>query len=122
MAQDVSPVSASRIAAKITIGNKEVGFGTNQYKTDPLQKKYGKNSDAICVHAEISAIKNSLRRINRDDLSRATIYIARAKNNENNDFVYGLAKPCIGCMRAIVAFDIKRIVYTCDDGEIVICN
>lgn len=120
MAQDVAPVAASRIAAKITVGNKEIGFGFNSYKTDPLQKKYGKNSESICVHAEILAIKNSFRRIERDEFKNATLYIARAKKDKNNNFVYGLAKPCVGCARAIAGFGIKKVVYTCNDGNIEI--
>lgn len=120
LAQDVNPVGASRIAAKITVGNKEIGFGFNSHKTDPLQKKYGKNNDAICVHAEIMAIKNAFRRIDRNEFKNATLYVARAKKDKNNNFVYGLAKPCIGCARAIAGFEIKKVVYTCNNGDIEI--
>jgi tRNA(Arg) A34 adenosine deaminase TadA len=119
IAQDVAPISGSRIAAKITINNKEVGFGVNSYKTDPLQKKYGKNDDAICIHAEILAIKNSFRRIERDEFKNATLYIARAKrDSDNKNYVFGMARPCKGCMRAIAAFEFSRVVYTCENGEI----
>lgn len=119
LAQDIEPVAAARVAAMITINNREVGFGFNSRKTDPFQKKFGRNSDAICLHAEIMAIKNSIKRIDREDFKNATIYIARAKKcQKTKKFIYGLAKPCPGCMRAISAFNFKRVVYTCDGGEI----
>jgi hypothetical protein len=34
------------------------------------------------------------------------------------EYVDGIAKPCEGCMRAIVDFDIKKVVYsTEEDGN-----
>jgi deoxycytidylate deaminase len=31
--------------------------------------------------------------------------------------MYGMAKPCIGCARAIATFDIQKVVYTLDGGD-----
>jgi len=121
IAADVAPVAAAKIAAMITIKNKPISFGVCQYKTDPFQAKYGKNSDSICLHAEINSIKNALRKIHVDELKNCTMYIARIKNkrinNEHNLFeqITGLAKPCSGCNKAIIEFGIKRVYYTLDD-------
>jgi len=117
LARDVVPVAASRIACKIVIGNREISYGFNSRKTDPFQKKYGKNKNAICIHSEVMAIKNALKRLDQNDLKNATLYIARAKKIDGK-FVYGLARPCLGCQRAIAAFNIKNVVYSCDNGEI----
>ena len=117
VAQDVLPVSNARIASAIVIGNIVVGLGRNSYKTHPLQAKYGKTEHTIHLHAEIDAIKNSLRRVSVDDLCKATIYISRVKKRDRKrGFVPGLSAPCSGCMGAITDFGIKRIVYSLD-GE-----
>lgn len=118
IAQDVTPVGAAKIAAAIVIKNKKVSIGINSMKTHPFQKMYGKNEMAICLHAEIDAIKNALRRVTVDDLKTATLYVARAKyllkSPGKYDVVYGLADPCNGCKRAIVNFGIKNFCYTTD--------
>ena len=117
VAQDVLPVSNARIASAIVIGNTVVGLGRNSYKTHPLQAKYGKTEHTIHLHAEIDAIKNSLRRVSVDDLTKATIYISRVKKRDRKrGFIPGLSAPCSGCMGAITDFGIKRIVYSLDGG------
>lgn len=116
VAQDVLPVSNARIASAIVIGNTVVGLGRNSYKTHPLQAKYGRTEYNIHIHAEIDAIKNSLKRVSVDDLSKATIYISRVKKRDRkHDFIPGLSAPCSGCLSAITDFGIRRIVYSCDD-------
>ena len=117
VAQDVIPVSNARIASALVIGNTVVGLGRNSYKTHPLQAKYGKTEHTIHLHAEIDAIKNSLRRVSVDDLTKATIYISRVKKRDRKrGFVPGLSAPCSGCMGAITDFGLKRIVYSLDGG------
>lgn len=116
MAEDVIPVSNARIASAVVLGNTVVGMGHNSYKTHPLQAKYGTTEYNIHIHAEIDAIKNSLKRISVDDLSKATLYISRVKKKDKKrGFVPGLSAPCDGCMGAIADFGIKRVVYSLDD-------
>lgn len=114
----------ARISAMLVIKNKPIAFGTNQRKSHPFQAKYGKNKDAIFLHAETSAIKNALNRIDAADLQNATLYIARAKkatNHPNSRDIQGIAKPCTGCLRCIAAFGVKKVVYTTDtQGEYAI--
>ena len=107
-----------RFAAAIVHRNQIISIGYNRRKSHPFQAKYAKNSEAIYLHAEIHAIKNALREISVDDLSRCDIYIARVKRQQAGDehFVWGLSKPCVGCARAIAEFGIRRTIYTCDNG------
>ncbi len=83
-------------------------------KSSPLQAKYATNKDlSIYLHAEISAIKNALRQIDVEDFKKVSLYVCRVKYDIlTNSIVYGLAKPCSGCMRAIFEFDIKKVYYT----------
>lgn len=107
--------------AKVSAAIVEKGFiygrGTNRNKTHPFQVKYARNKDSIFLHAEISAIKDAMRFLTLDDLSRADLYICRVKNI-GGKYVYGLAKPCEGCMRAIVEFGINDVYFTTDEGTI----
>lgn len=110
----IEPVASARISSCIVYKNEIVSFGINQRKTHPFQSKYSKNEQAICLHAETDAIKNSLRVLSLKELSKSTLYISRMKyDSENlNNMVPGLAKPCIGCMKAIATFNIRNVVYT----------
>jgi deoxycytidylate deaminase len=107
----------TRLAAAIVMRNKVISIGVNRMKSHPFQKKYGKNEDAIYWHAEIDAIKSALREISVDDLSKCDLYIARVKKPKpkSNDWIWGLSKPCEGCQRAILAFGLRRTIYTTDE-------
>lgn len=106
-----------RFAAAIVRGNKIISVGFNHKKSHPFQAKFAKNEHAVFLHAEIHAIKNSLREIDVEDLSQCELYITRVKKPRAHakHFHWGLAKPCCGCERAIAEFGLKRTVYTCDE-------
>lgn len=120
MATDVNSIKNFRLMAAITKRNKVIAYGANEIKTHPLQFKFGKNNSAIYMHAEISAIKNALRRVSIEDLSKCTIHVCRVKYGDTRARynIPGLAKPCEGCMRAILEFGFKDIRYTTDEGTI----
>ena len=118
LAVDTPYVYRAKICAAIVRRRKIISFGFNQSKTHTLQARYSKHYLACHVHAEIDAIKNALRKISLEDLSYCDIYIARAKRTGAcSPFVKGLAKPCIGCQRAIRAFGIHGVFYTEEDIE-----
>ncbi len=103
-----------RLAAAIVYKNKIVSYGFNSRKSNPLQMKFGKTEHSVYLHAEIDAIKNALKKISPQQLSKSTLLVARSRCI-NGDVVHGLAKPCAGCQRAIVAFGIPNVFYTEDN-------
>lgn len=109
IAEAVPPVRSARLASAIVLKGDIVSFGVNQLKTHPFQAKYAKNDQALYIHSENAAIIRALKKIDKDDLKKSTLYVARVKNPGN---VWGLACPCEGCMRAIDQFKIKTVVYT----------
>ena len=120
IAKDLDPAGHAKLVAAIYIKNELIAVGWNQFRTSPLAAKYGKNDKAIYLHAEIHAIKQALRQVSVDQLARGktTLYICRAKKlAPGGKFVWGLSKPCIGCLRAIIDFGIKRVVYSLDEIE-----
>jgi len=106
-----------RFAAAVVYRNKIISIGYNRRKSHPFQAKYAKNSEAIYLHAEVHAIKNALRELSVEELKDTELYITRVKKPKSHSkhFVWGLAKPCCGCERAIAEFGIKRTVYTTDE-------
>ena len=114
---DVTAVKSSRIAAAVGIKNTVISLGHNSRKTNPLQARFGKNPLAICLHAEIDAIRNALNHVSPKDLRKATLYVYRMKHpaGTTEGMQEGMAKPCAGCMRAIESFEFKRVIYTTEE-------
>ena len=114
-----NPAQREKLAAAIVCRNKIISVGMNSMKSHPMAAKYGKNEHAVYLHAEVAAIKNALREIDVDDFTKCDIYITRVKKEApfTKKYVWGLAKPCAGCERAIAEFGLKRVIYTCDDGK-----
>jgi deoxycytidylate deaminase len=117
VAQDVTPVGAARVASCIVYKHEIVSFGINSFKTHPIQAKFGRTDHAIHLHAEIDSIKNASRILSPQEFEKSTIYIARMKFTDMHKrrMIQGLSCPCDGCKNAIVAFGIKKAVYTLDD-------
>lgn len=109
----------TRFAAGIVYKNEMVSIGVNQLKSHPFQAKFSKHEESIFLHAETAAIKNALRILDLDDLRKSTLYICRVKkcDRKTKAFVWGISKPCAGCMKAVIQYDIKNVVYTCDGGS-----
>jgi len=117
IAFDVERVANARLAACLLYKGDFVSIGTNKFKSHPFQAKYSKHHEAIYLHAETDAIKNALRILSTDELSRCTMFICRIKQ----DGSYGLAKPCDGCMKAIATFNIKNVLYTTGERNSISC-
>lgn len=108
-----------KIAAGVVYKKHLVAAGVNSYKTHPLMWQFGKNQDSLFLHAEVDAIKNSLKLITHEQLRRCDLYIVRVKREDGNPvWQPGLAKPCKGCQHAIETFDIRRVYYTTDAGTL----
>ena len=113
-------VLRTRIAACIVHKNEIVSVGINQLKSHPFQAKFSRHEDSIFLHAETDAIKNALKHIDVEQLSKSTLYVCRVKYDEHKSKkvqMRGMCKPCEGCQRAIATFNINKVVYICDDGS-----
>lgn len=118
MAKASKPVHRVRCLAAIT--HKKLDspiIASNAVKSHPFQMRFARNSDSIFLHAETNVIRQALRHLDADDLSKATLYVARAKINPlTHKWEMGMACPCRGCQKAIVTFDIENVFFTLD-GE-----
>jgi len=106
--------SGARLAAAIVYKNRIISVGVNQKRSHPFHAKYSTNEDAIFLHAETDTIRTALRHLTEKQLSKATLYVCRIKHEDGpkTPLVWGLARPCVGCQRAIATFDIKGVVYS----------
>lgn len=108
----VEPVRCFRLAAAVVYKNQVMGLGINRWKSDPMQAKYARHEEAIYLHAEIVAIKNSLRILEVEDLSKCRLFVVRVKKNHlTNTFEPASSKPCSGCYRCLKEFGIKKLTY-----------
>jgi cytidine deaminase len=119
IAKSMEPVFQARVAAALVYKNDILSIGVNKKKSHPFQKKYSTHPDAIYLHAETDAIYNAIK----DGHSLKTIadselVICRMKwgDGSKQAFTQGLARPCPGCYKAIVTFDIKAVHYTLEEN------
>lgn len=117
LAQMLDNNNGARIITSLNKRGNSIAYGSNKKKTHPFQKRFGKMEDCIQLHAEVDVIKNALREYSVTDLKKFDLYIMRAKRlGRGKPFIPGLAKPCSGCMRAIVAFDINNVYYSTENS------
>ena len=116
---DSEPFSQARIASSVYYKNSIISVGFNRNKTHPLQKKFGRNEESIYLHAEIDAIIQARKYLTEDEIKSSIIYTARRKFLLNtNTEVWGLARPCEGCMKAIRTFGFKMVYYSKDEERV----
>lgn len=101
-------IRGSSHCAALVYRKKVLSVGTNQLKTHPLQKQYGRNEKAIFLHAEIDAIIRCINKHGVEILQQSTLYVLRTTPSG----AVGDSCPCAGCTRAIEAFKIKEVVHT----------
>lgn len=113
-------INRARLAACLVYKNDIISVGVNALKSHPFQARFGRNIDSIYLHAETNCIKNALKVTDMDTIAKSKMYIHRVKydgSGRNKKFISGLAKPCDGCARAIATFNIKNVMFSCDDGS-----
>ena len=118
MAEDNVNEIGARLAACVVHKGKIVSFGLNRLKSHPFQLLYGKNKDALFLHAEVDAIYRATKKLDSAELAKSTLYVARLKraHSIHKGFVNGLARPCVGCARCIATFGLKRVIYTTEQS------
>ena len=104
-----------KMSAGIVYRRHLVATGVNSYKTHPLMQSPGYHREQIYMHAEVDAIRNALRLVSQDQLTKSAIYIVRVKQKrEGKGYQFGLAKPCRGCTRMIASFGIDSVWWSED--------
>ena len=111
----------TKLAAFVVHKKRIVSIGFNQYKTNPIQVKFGKNKHSLCIHAEVSALRRAEKLIDNKRMNNSILFVGRIKKKrvspEIELVVSGLSFPCEGCQRAIKHFGIKKVIYSLDDSD-----
>ena len=101
------------IGAVVVRGRDILSVGVNGRKSHPLQRYYNafRFSDERAnhlMHAEIDAIVKAKEFLGDD----TSIYVYRVLRNGTT----AMCRPCVGCLRALKDYGIKRVFYTTGDG------
>lgn len=116
----VTPVANARIYASILDRRWLIAEGSNSVKTHPFQARWGSDEHKIHLHAEINCIVQAVNEIS--DFRGCTMVVARAKKaSTRGPFVWGMARPCEGCQRALAAFGISDVYYTTNTEGVIEC-
>ena len=108
MARATEQVGCGCHAASLRYKNQIVSYGVNKRKTHPLQKRFADKVERIYLHAEIDAIVSFIQKFGSDLLKETELIVVRV----TKDGQPALSKPCLGCQKAIRAFNIKNVYYT----------
>lgn len=102
-------------AAAIVYKGRFLAVGINQKKSDPFHVRFASNDKAIFIHAETDCIKQVVNYFNDAlyYLKNSTLYVVRVKGEDKTE--WGLSKPCIGCLKAVDLFNIKKVIYSKDN-------
>lgn len=118
ISEDLVPFAGAKVASILVIRNEIIALGSNLRKSHPFAARWGKNEDSIYFHAEVNGIFNALKRMSEEELqdAKTTMYVCRVKHppSTKGEYIWGLSRPCPGCMKAIEHFQINRVVYTLD--------
>ena len=103
-----------KLAAAVVYKNNIIATGVNSYKTHQLMSNNWYKEGQYFLHAEVDAIKNALKLISVEQLTKCELYIVRVKRPGSNskEWIHGLAKPCKGCEKLIASFGINKVFYT----------
>lgn len=97
----------------IVANGRVVGRGYNHYRNT---SKDGFIHDCFTCHAEISALRQAHKR--SVNFKRATLYVCRVDANERLQ----TSSPCAHCMDTIRLLNVKRMVYSVDENDVVTCK
>ena len=113
-----------KLASAVVYKKYVIATGINSYKTHPLMNGEGYRDGQVFLHAEMDAIKNALKLIDTEQLTKCDLYVVRVKRpyNYSKDWIYGLAKPCPGCTKAIASFGIKNVYYSENEDDLELQN
>lgn len=117
LARDKEKVGKAKVVAALIYKGKVISYGFNQYRTSWVQRRFKKNPESHYLHAEADAVKNAMKVVDNDTISKSTLVVVRAKKNAGKN-VFGNAKPCVGCQSCIEWIGINKVYYTTDEGTI----
>ena len=109
-----------KVGAVAVYGGYVVAASASSNKTHPLQRQYNafREFDRTGVvmdklHAEIGLLTHLYNmRLDRVDMKNVSIYVYRVCRSRE----HGIARPCAGCMKALIDAGIRNVYYTTDVG------
>jgi len=91
------------------VSGKIVAKGCNNYRT---YSRDGMIHNTCSCHAEISVLRKCVK---QNVKKKITLYIARVSSANT----LSSSQPCVDCYNTMKKFDIKRLIYSNNQGEII---
>lgn len=106
------------IGSCLVYKNNIISISHNSKQSPPFQKRFSKNEQAIFFHTETSVIHKAIQN-DFKAWNKTILYVFRWKftSSTREKLVFGNAKPCSGCLKAIKTFKIPKIIYSLDEIE-----
>lgn len=104
--------SRSNHVAGVVFKGRLVCVGRNSYKSHPYQRRFGRNSESIFLHAEVEASIKALRLLSEGQLRKSSLVVAR----RHRSGALANSRPCVGCQRLIADLGYKRLHFTTEEG------
>ena len=95
-----------------SINGKYIAGGHNHYR---VYSSDGVIDNPCSCHAEMDVLHKCLKRVKSAKIKKLTFYIVRISSTG----LLGCSAPCMDCTRMLGKFNIKRFVYSTDDGKFV---
>ena len=95
-----------------SINGKFIAGGHNHYR---IYSSDGVFDNPCSCHAEMDVLHKCLKTVKAAKFKKLTFYIVRISSTG----LLGCSAPCMDCMKKLARFNIKRFVYSTDDGNFV---
>lgn len=105
-----------KLAAGVFLKRNLIAWGVNSYKTHPITLQGEYKEEQVYLHAEADALRKALKLLTLEELSNSSMEVVRVKKNPKGLYVYGMAKPCKGCLSLIKSFGIKEVRWSEDEN------
>ena len=102
------------LLAMIVSGGRILSIAANEHKKSMFVDAY--YASHCNAHAELGAIKQVRRKI---DLRGAKMYVLRVQRDH---CTLALARPCPSCQELLLAYGIKKVIYTISASEYGVLN
>lgn len=92
-----------------SINGKYITGGHNHYR---IYSSNGLINNPCSCHAEMDVLHKCLKIVKPSKLKKITLYVVRISSTG----IIGCSAPCFDCMKKLSKFNVKKFIYSTDDG------
>lgn len=94
-----------------------ISFGFPRRKSHPLQKSLSNNENKLYLHAEVDCLLRGMKKVPKEQRADLSLYLHRSKIIPGETkWSNGLCKPCESCNKLIKVFNIRKVLFSTEQG------